>query len=134
MHTHEKLGVTGANPEQAVSIEGRSFAETLTHLALHIETLNKVNAVLKQANPCGENEQLAEVQNAVQATANSTTVMLYEHLRWATEQGLRFVLMRRGRSSTETGRGRRVHGSRMPVSAGPSWTCSTRSGTTASFV
>lgn len=97
MHTHERLGVTVANPEQTVSIKGRSFAEIITHLALHIETLNKVNAVLNQENPGGENERLAEVQNAVQATANSTTVMLYEHLRWATEQGLRFVLNETGK-------------------------------------
>lgn len=92
MDTTEKLGVTVTNPAQEIRIEGRSFAEVIAHQALHVETLRKAVAVLVQQNPHAENEQLAEVQVALMAMANTMGVMLFEHVRWAMEQGLHLEL------------------------------------------
>lgn len=99
MNTPEKLGVTVANPEQEIRVEGATFAEVIAFLALHLETLKKASTLLQQENRYSENERLAEVQGAMAAMVNTMSVMLFEHLRWAREQGLRFELSSSGQRS-----------------------------------
>ncbi|MBI5785191.1 MAG: hypothetical protein HZA64_07025 [Rhodocyclales bacterium] len=91
MSTIEKLGVRMSNPVP-VTIDAASYAEYIALLHIQVEMLAKTVAILNLENPGGENERLAEVQNAVALIASSTRDALLEHLRLARDQGLRFAI------------------------------------------
>jgi len=99
----EKFGVRVANPEQAVFIEGQSFAELICYQYLHTENLRSAVAALNLANPGGLDECLSEIQTSLQALTNTSAGALGDYLRVAQAQGLRFELVTGEKASGECG-------------------------------
>lgn len=90
MEAIEKLGVRVSNPEQSISLDGKSFADLVLFEHLRTENLRRCVAALGTLNPDGGEEVLAEVAVQLQVMANASAGMLGEHLRVAHAQGLRF--------------------------------------------
>lgn len=89
----ESFGVEVTNPECIIEVEGRSFAEFILYLHLHVENLDKAARALEGANPKGDNAMLMGVQRTLSAMCSTSRTALHEHLRLAGEQGLRFGIV-----------------------------------------
>ncbi|MEW6590665.1 MAG: hypothetical protein AB1418_06475 [Pseudomonadota bacterium] len=93
MEAIEKLGVRVSNPEQAITLEGKSFADLVLFEYLRTENLKRCAAALALELPDGESERLAELQVQLQAMVNASSGVLQEYLRIAGAQGLRFEIV-----------------------------------------
>ncbi len=93
MEAIEKLGVRVSNPEQAITLEGKSFADLVLFEHLRTENLRRCLVALAALNQDGGDELLAEVAIQLQAMANASAGVLGEHLRIAQAQGLRFEIV-----------------------------------------
>ena len=89
----EKFSVRIANPEQSITLDGKSFADLVLFEHLRTENLRRCVAALNLGNPDGHSELLTEVQAQLQGMANASAGVLQEHLRIAREQGLRFEIV-----------------------------------------
>lgn len=89
----DMFGVRVENPDLAIEIEGRSFAELILNMYLHVENLKKVGQVLEIENGALVNMRLAAAQRSVNSMANASHGLLQEFLRLAHEQGLQFEVV-----------------------------------------
>lgn len=94
MEAIEKLGVRVSNPEQDITLDGKTFADLVLFEYLRTENLRRCTAALAlETIPDGESERLAELQVQLQAMVNASSGVLQEHLRIAHAQGLRFEIV-----------------------------------------
>lgn len=98
MEAIEKLGVRVSNPEQDITLDGKTFADLVLFEYLRTENLRRCTAAIARGMiPDGESERLAELQVQLQvqlrAMVSASSAVLQEHLRIAHAQGLRFEIV-----------------------------------------
>ena len=79
-----------------VQIDGQTFAETIAHLGIVAGVVHKALDLVQLANQAKYAEELEEAWIALNAIKPATAMVFREHVRWATEQGLRFTIEKPG--------------------------------------
>lgn len=99
MSAMKTMGLSVTTPGLVIEIEGDTFAEVIAYMDMTFETLKRVERMLYEVNPDDADESISTAMLAVAALKNTSFVMLSEHIRWASEQGLHFTVEKPGTST-----------------------------------
>lgn len=92
MKASDVLAVRCDTPAAVVQIEGQTFVETIAHLGIVAGVIHRARDLVQHANQASYSEELEEAWIALNAIRHATETVFNEHVRWATEQGLRFTI------------------------------------------
>lgn len=98
MEASEVFAVRCDEAPAVIQIDAQTFAETAAHLGVVTfaiqQALDLMATVMRKSMADGEvaHEELDQAWSVLFAIKPAATVLFAEHVRWATEQGLRFTI------------------------------------------